>query len=1076
MARWHPANTAVEPAYPAASVKALRSGGLFGDAEDPVAAETEFCVLGPLVVRQHGVIVPVPPGKQQALLAALLLSAGQPVPADTLAETLWGAGPPRSARASLQNHVMRLRKSLAVTGDARIGTRPGGYQISLESGELDLHRFESSLSAAREAARAGSWAAAAERYRAALSLWRGQPLSGVPSDTLALREVPRLAEMRLQALEARIDADLHLGRHAETVSELRQLAAAHPLRERLAALLMLALYQCGQQADALAAYQTARTVLINELGAEPGPELRKLQRRILAADPALTPRDAVRRAGGLGGGGLGGQVPMQLPGAPAHFVGRGAELAALDGMIGDADGSGQAAMISVIAGTAGVGKTALAVYWAHRVADRFPDGQLYVDLRGYDAGQPVPAADALARLLASLGVAGRDMPAETDERAGRFRSLLAGRRILLLLDNAGSAEQVRPLLPGTAGCLAVVTSRDSLVGLIARDGGRRLPLDLLQPGEATDLLRALIGDRVDAEPAAAAALAERCVWLPLALRVAAEIAVARPSASLADLAGELGDLQRRLDLLDAAADPRTAIRAVFSWSCRNLDAAAARTFRLLALHPGADFDVYAVAALTATTAVQAAALLGQLAHAHLVQSTGPARYGMHDLLRAYALEQSARDDSDADRQAALTRLFDYYVHTAATAMDVLFPAEQQHRPRVPSSPAPVPELAGPAAARDWLDAQRGNLVAAAVHAADAWPAHTTGLAATLFRYLDEGGYHAEAAAIHGHALTAARHAGDRVAEAAALTNLGMIDVWQGRNEQAADHFEHAAAACHDIGDRTGEARALGNLGCLDQRRGRYRQAVGRIERALALFRELADRYGEACALGNLADVGRRLGRYEEAIGQLEDCLALCREAGDETGGAYALVLLGDVYRRQGRREQAASHLERALALCRNTGNRTSEAYALTCLGEIARDQDDYRLASSHMERALAVFRDTGNRSGEAEALNGLGGVLFAAGETPRARAAYTAALGLASQVDDQQQRARALGGLGDVDQASGHASQARQNWRQALAIYADLEVPEAGQVGARLSASGGSGAPSSPGGSGAPPASRQPVG
>ena len=463
----------------------------------------EFRLLGPLTVRSGTAIVQVPRGKQRAVLAALLLNANRVVPVEDLAETLWGSDPPPSARVTIQNYVMRLRKALGDTSECPISTQPPGYLIRVDAGDLDVARFEARLTAARAAARDGSWDTAASEARAALALWRGEPLADVDSELLAQREVTRLAELRLQALEARIDADLHLGRNAEVIVELRHLAECHPLREHLRGLLMLACYRDGRQAEALAAYADARRVLVGELGAEPGTGLRELHQRILAADPALELPQVERPAAD----GAEPVVPRQLPAAVRHFTGRALELALLTGWV---DQAGQerpgTVVISAIGGTAGVGKTALAVHWAHQVADRFPDGQLYVNLRGYDTDGPVPAADALAGFLRALGVPGQDIPADADERAARYRSLLAGRRILMVLDNAGSVDQVRPLLPATPGCAAVVTSRDSLAGLVARDGAYRLDLDLLPLPDAIGLLRALIGERATADPDAAAEL------------------------------------------------------------------------------------------------------------------------------------------------------------------------------------------------------------------------------------------------------------------------------------------------------------------------------------------------------------------------------------------------------------------------------------------------------------------------------------------------------------------------------------------------------------------------------------------
>ena len=365
----------------------------------------------------------------------------------------------------------------------------------------------------------------------------------------------------------------------------------------------------------------------------------------------------------------GASVPRQLPAAVADFTGRAAELQALTRIL-DEVGKGVpgTVVISALGGSAGVGKTALAVQWAHQVAGRFPDGQLYVNLRGYDPDRPMPAADALAGFLHGLGVPGQDIPPGEAERAARYRSLLVGRKLLVVLDNAGSVEQVRPLLPGSPSCAVVVTSRDSLAGLVARDGATRLEVDLLPPADAADLLRAVIGQRAEDDPGAAGTLAAQCCRLPLALRVAAELAIARPGVPLADLAAELADQQWRLDLLDAGGDPHTAVRAVFSWSYRHLDDDSARAFRLAGLHPGPDFEPCAVAALIGTTLEQARPALDALARAHLIHPAGGGRYGMHDLLRAYARELADASDGEEEQNAALTRLFDHYLHTADTSV------------------------------------------------------------------------------------------------------------------------------------------------------------------------------------------------------------------------------------------------------------------------------------------------------------------------------------------------------------------------------------------------------------------------
>jgi DNA-binding SARP family transcriptional activator/tetratricopeptide (TPR) repeat protein len=1012
-----------------------------------MAPVTDFGLLGPLQVHSGGVVVPVRPGKQRAVLAALLLSGGQVVSLNELAETLWGSRPPPSARVTIQNHVMRLRQALGDTGGPRISTQPPGYLIRVDPGELDVARFESLLNAAREAARDSSWDTAATRSRAALLLWRGEPLADVDSEVLAAREVPRLVELRLQALELRIGADLHLGRQDAVIAELRQLVAGHPLREHLHGLLMLALYRDGRQAEALAAYQDARRVLVEELGTEPGPGLRELHRRMLAGDLALAvpvpvPVPVPPAAGAA--------VPRELPAGVGHFTGRTRELAALSGLL-DAPGVpvGGTLVISAIGGTAGVGKTALAVHWAHQAARRFPDGQLYVNLHGYDPAQPVTAADALAGFLRSLGVADQDLPAEEADRAARYRSLLAGRRMLVVLDNAGSAEQVRPLLPGDPACAVVVTSRDALTGLVARDGARRLDLDLLPLHDAVGLLRALIGVRVDADPAAAALLASQCCRLPLALRIAAELAIARPATPLADLVGELSDRQRRLDLLDAEGDPRSTVRVVFSWSCLHLDSDAARAFRLLGVHPGPDLDPYAAAALIGVTLEQARRLLGQLARAHLIQPATPGRYGLHDLLRAYARELA--QDAEEERHSALTRLFDYYLHTAAGAMDTLHPAERHRRSHIPVPATLAPPLASPAAARVWLDTELPNLVAVAAHTAEhGWPGHTTGLAVILFRYLDIGSHFAEAAAVQSYALRAARQAGDHAAEATALTSLGAVDMRQGRYQQATRRYEQAVTIFRKTSDRTGEAHAIGNLGAIAHQQGHYQQATGHLQQALALCRQTGDRSGEAQALSHLGLIDLRQGRYRSATVHFEQALALCRETGYQSGVIHALGHLGAIDLRQGRYQRATDNLQQALVLCRETGDRCGEAYVLADLGLAGLRAGRYQQAADHIDQALALCRETGDRTAEAQALNSLGEVFLATGQPGDARARHATALGLANQTGDEYEQARAHDGLAHAFHATGDSGKARRHWQKALALYTTLGAPEADQLRAQL--------------------------
>jgi DNA-binding SARP family transcriptional activator/Tfp pilus assembly protein PilF len=1019
-----------------------------------------FGVLGPLLVHDGERVRPVPGARPRVLLAALLVHAGQPVSAGALAETVWDEAPPAAAVSTLRSHVKRLRQSLGAAAGQRIVTRAPGYLIEAAEDEVDLLWFAARCQAGGAAVHRADWPEAHTLLDEALALWRGTPFADVPSSVLLRDEVPRLEWQRLQALEWRAEAALQLGRHGQLVSELQSLAAAHPLRERFWGQLMLALYRCGRPAEALAAFQQARQVLVDQLGAEPGPELRDLHQRILAADPELARPELARTepappAAAPETAAAHPAVPRELPAGPRHFAGRTRELATLTELLNRAGAQAPGTVvISAIGGTAGVGKTALAICWAHQIAGQFPDGQLYVNLRGYDPDQPTPATDALAGFLHALGVPGPDIPPDADQRAARYRSLLAGRRVLIVLDNAGSEEQVRPLLPASSGCAVVVTSRDTLAGLVVRDGAVRLDLDLLPLRDSVDLLQVLIGDRAGRDADGAAALADQCARLPLALRVAAELAVTRPDTTLGDLAGELAGQQRRLDLLQTGQDDRTAVRAVFSWSYRHLDPEPARAFRLAGLHPGAFLDSFAVAALTgagrdADGRDQAGPVLGQLARANLVQPAGPGRYVLHDLLRAYARELAGQD-SETERRAALTRLLDGYLYTAAAAMDILYPAERHRRPRVAVPVTPVPPLATPAAARDWLDAQRATLVAVAAHGADGgWPSHASQLAMTLTRYLDSGGHYTEATTIHAHASRAARELGDRAAEASALNSLGLVAMRQGRYEQADRSHGEALELLGETGDRAGEARTLTSLGNVAAWRGRYEQSAQLHRRALDLIRQTSDRVGEARALAQLSVVYVRQGRYQQAAGHLRESIELCRATGERSGEGYALDTLGQAYLHLGVYEQASEHFHQALALLRESGDR-GEAHALANLGDVCLRQNRTQQASGYFQQALIQSREIGDPVGEWHALHGLGEVSLLGGQPESARAQLTAALRVARRTGDRAQQATSHSALARSYRASGQDRQARDHWRQALALYTILGSPEAAMVRALL--------------------------
>jgi tetratricopeptide (TPR) repeat protein len=782
-------------------------------------------------------------------------------------------------------------------------------------------------------------------------------------------------------------------------------------------------------------------------------------------------------------------ILRQLPPAVPAFVGRNNEMDTLSQML---ERPGGMTVITAIGGTAGVGKTALAVHWAHQVAAAYPDGQLYVNLRGYDVDEPVPAADALAGFLRALGMPGRDIPPDAAERAAAYRSLLAGRRMLVLLDNAREASQVRPLLPGSPTCSVLITSRDALAGLVARDGAARLDLDMLPLEDAIALLRTLLGARADAEPEAAAALARQCCCLPLALRVAAELAATRKAMPLDALTGELAELRNRLDLLAPDGDPHTQVRAVFSWSCRYLSPGTARTFRLAALHPGADFAAEAIAALTGTDQAAAQRALAELTRACLIQQAGDGRYQMHDLLRAYAIELSAAQDSRADQREASTRLLDHYLHAARRAAGILFPAEAMTAAD-PRDRTGDMSFADEQAARAWLDGERANLTAVTVQASrNGWHGHAIGLSAALFRYLDAGGFLADALVIHQAAAQAAIKTGDRAAEAGAVINIGSVYLTLGGHRQAEPYFTRAlglsreagaqtselrallnlsqiyrrmddypaaAASCRQAlelsratGDRIREARALQILGVITARQGRNRQAAEVLVQAVEVSRTADDLVVLVLSLISLAEVEVRQGHYQQARQHVQQAQATASQVGYAIAGPDLAATLGIVELREGRYQRARRQLEQALTAFQEAGVATGEADMLCKLGE-----SDLRLgyiaqATDRYQRALIRYRETAEPFGEAEARNGLGEAALARGAAQDARTHHQAALDIAGQIGSPEQQARAHEGLGNVCASAADTAGACLHWQVALALYVAMETPDVARIGGKLTA------------------------
>ncbi|MCX4098567.1 ATP-binding protein [Nocardia sp. alder85J] len=730
-------------------------------------------------------------------------------------------------------------------------------------------------------------------------------------------------------------------------------------------------------------------------------------------------------------------TPRELPAGIDDFTGRTQQLRALSALLDTA------APVVAIVGAAGAGKTALAVHFARSVTDRFPDGQLYIDLQGYDPKDRIAPADALATLLRSLGVHPDEIPPGEAERSARFRTVMADRRLLVLLDNARSTEDVRLLLPGADSCLVLVTSRESLPGLVSRHGAKRIELEAMPAADALALLRALVGARVDTEPDAAAELIERCARLPLTLRILAERIASEPSAGLAAVAAEF-ERGNPLDHLDGGEDPRTDVRSVFSWSLGHLDADPARVFRLLGCWPGHDFDPYIVAALADTDLPRARRAVVALSRAHLVQRRGDGeRSGMHDLLRRYAAEQSEWIP-EADRQASLGRLLDYFRYAVSAAADAAHADEQDFRPPATPVGTPTPDFHDAEFAAAWLSAARDGIVRLAVHAVrNGHHGYAIDYVQSLNRHLYNGAFHTESLSILGPAVEAARRREDARGETYALNMMATIHIRTGNYALAREHAEAALTACRRAQQRLSETGPGLAESQLFQGAGTERAAVSR---------EIGFRFGAAVALNNLGIVDTRLGRYPEAAGALSEALELLRDIGFRMLEASASAALGDVRLRQGRYEQAAEHCRRALTLARDSGHRAIEGAALTRLGEIRTGQARYPEAASHHRAAGALAQQTGDAGLDAEAADGLGETLYAMGEFAKALNCHTDALIIARTIGHRHERARALRGAARAAQALGRREEAHRYSEQALALYLELGVPEADEIRDRLEA------------------------
>ncbi|GAA1031664.1 BTAD domain-containing putative transcriptional regulator [Virgisporangium ochraceum] len=991
-------------------------------------------VLGTVrAVDGDGRVVALGPHKQRLLLTTLARRPSETIQTFELVDAMWGDTPPPSAGENLRAYVRGLRTALGP--DIVVGQRRTGYALMVDPFHVDAVEFSRSVRDGATALRLGDPAAARNLLHHALALWHGPPFADIEPTKELVAESARLEEQRLAALEGRIDADLQCGLAGEVVPELDELTRRYPYRERLHELLMVALYRSGRQADALAAYRRARDLFIDELGVVPRDQLRGTEQAILRREPWLE-RPAVAapvvaaRA-----------VPAELPATVSGFAGRDAELAWLDRAT---------APVLAIVGTAGVGKTALAVHWAHRAIDRFPDGQVFLDLRGFHPGTPLRLEECLARLLRAFDAEPSLMPPSIDEAAAMFRSAVARRRALIVLDNALSADQVRPLLPGNPDCVVLVTSRNRMAGLVAHNAAAQLALDPLSAEGALDLLRhALAPSLVHTEPAAATDLARACGNLPLAMRIAAANVAENPDRSLAE---HLADLRgrNRLDALRVDGDEHLAVRAAFDLSYAALTADQQRLFRLVGLVPGHDIAPPAAAALAGWDVDRVRDCLDRLAAAHLLRHGDGDRYSMHDLLREYARSRGLADDP-ADRAAALDRLFTGYVQAGDAAARALVPVTLR---LLTSERASRIELDRDAA-QAWCEAELQNLVAACEYAAEHGPAAAAWLisdAMTGYCWLHRN--LTDWVRMAGAAHRAAAAAGDPKAQASAAISLGRYRYEAGDLEASARHFEDALRLSREAGWSEAEGTILSSAGKVHGALGRLDRAVGYQETALEVHRRAGQRLQEAVALAHLGMTSAWQGRLVPARDAMRGAVDLLRAEGFLPGLIFTLANLSDVLSFMDDRSSEREVIGEAVRIAAGFGQRTTDICALLLRSRLSGDV-------TFAAQAQALLRLPGDQALAREVHRTFAAVHERSGNLEQAVAHHRIAHMFAATVGDRHEEIQSLIGLATAEHRMGEPT-ADISLRRALAGaravgYRILEGQAVAAL-ARISADRGDGA------------------
>lgn len=917
-----------------------------------------FTLLGSLSAADDAGPITLRGAQRRTLLAMLLLRAGEPVSSDALAHLLWGEDAARHSGAPLHNQIARLRQALG--DNDRVRAAPPGYLVQVEPGELDIHVFAEEFAAGRQQSAERAWAEASRRFGAALALWSGRPLADIPAlaDDARVRE---LEEMHVQALQGRIEADLNLGRHHELTDELSDLIREHRQNETFHRQLMLALHRAGRTEEATAVYDAYERALLDELGLEPSAELRELRDAVEREDPALAlPPNP--------------DAPRQLPADTRLFTGRAAELTELVAAAGQ---SARTLVISALDGLGGIGKTALAVHAAHRVAGRFPDGQLFVDLRGHTAADAMPVDEALAYLLRALGVPASAVPDAVAERAAQYRSRLENSRTLIVLDNAADVEQVRPLLPGAPGCLVLITSRNRL----ALDDARSLTLDSLGEDDAVALLRKVAGpERELGDLDQIRSLARLCGCVPLALRIVAARLRHDAALTVATLIAELRDERGRLAQL---SDDERDLTSVFDSAFANLPDPERELLRLLGLLPGPDLDAYAAANLAGTDLRTAEGLLESLLSRNLLIQQKTGRYVLHDLVRAYA--RTLIDPDGEPGRSAKDRLLGFYLHTAWTADRLLARVTEPRTDPPGEASGPLPDLADRDDPLSWLRLERPNLLAAATSPA-VDPAQRVHLTGSLAELLYQDGPYPQATVLHQTAAREAGRLGDRLAEANALLAFGRANAFCTAQDISAtvSALDEALSIFRALPNRQGEANARYALGGAFYNLSRNKEATTHLRAALSIYEDLGEKLGMAHTYRYLIRCLEMQGDSRMSLHYCHEALALCRAEGDRHGEALALSSLGRCEVESGHLSDADEHLNQALAIMRERGYRRNEAGILLILGRVHEYTGDFDSANATLGEALEIFQSVGYTLAIASTQVYLGKVAKAAGDYPAA--------------------------------------------------------------------------------------------